>query len=122
METETRFVGAVDDIEIVDNQANSRYEARFDGAIAGVLVYEMHDGWVTFVHTEVEPAFEGKGIGSRLAKTGLDDARARGMLVTPLCPFVTAYVRRHPEYRDLIVGVRGPQRAKPEAGPDGRNP
>jgi predicted GNAT family acetyltransferase len=90
METEARFVGAVDGIEIVDDEGNSRYEARVDGGLAGILLYEMHDGWATFVHTEVQPAFEGKGIGSGLAKAGLDDARARGLLVTPACPFVLA--------------------------------
>jgi predicted GNAT family acetyltransferase len=116
VETEARVVDAGDGVEIVDNEARGRYEARLDGRLAGVLVYEIPEGWVTFVHTEVEPAFEGRGIGSRLAKAGLDDARARGLPVTPECPFVLSYVRGHPEYRDMIVGVRGPQPARSRPG------
>ena len=116
METEARVVDAGDGVEIVDSGSNSRYEARLDEGLAGFLVYEMHDGWVTFVHTEVDPSFEGRGIGSRLAKAGLDDARARGLPVTPECPFVLSYIRRHPEYRDMVVGVRGPRGNASTAG------
>ena len=97
------------DVEIVDNVADRRYEARLDGDAAGVLEYELHDGWIVLVHTEVQPAFEGRGIGSRLAKAALDDARTRGLAVTPQCDFVLSYVKRHREYRDLVVGTRGPR-------------
>lgn len=55
------------------------------------------------VHTDVDPAFEGRGLGSRLIGGALADIRARGLLFVPLCPFVAAYVRRHPEYADLVV-------------------
>ena len=60
-----------------------------------------------FVHTEVLPAFEGKGVGSRLATWALDDVRARGLKLTPQCPFIAAFIKRHPAYADLVVGVRG---------------
>jgi predicted GNAT family acetyltransferase len=50
------------------------------------------------VHTDVEPAYEGQGLGSVLAKGALDDLRERGVRAVPLCPFVWAYIRRHPEY------------------------
>ena len=104
-----------DDIETVDAAGESRYEARVDGTLAGVLEYQLHEGWIVLVHTEVQPAFEGRGIGSRLAKSALEDARARGLAVTPQCPFVLGYIKRHREYRDLIVGMRGPTR--PPASP-----
>jgi hypothetical protein len=56
------------------------------------------------VHTEVEEAVEGTGVGSQLVREALDDFRARGLGVVPVCPFVSAYLRRHPEYAD-VVGV-----------------
>src|SRR5689334_7262211 len=99
----------MEDVEVVDSPDARRYEARLDGELAGVLEYELRDGWIVLVHTEVQPAFEGRGIGSRLAKTALDDARQRRLAVTPKCPFVLDYVKRHREYRDLIVGSRGPR-------------
>jgi predicted GNAT family acetyltransferase len=108
--SEDRVTDQGDDIEIADAPEESRYEARVGADLAGILRYELHDSWIVLVHTEVQPAFEGRGIGSRLAKTALDDARRRGLAVTPQCPFVLSYVRRHREYRDLIVGMRGPNR------------
>ena len=108
MANDPRLVDRGEGIEIVDNAGERRYEARLDGELAGVLEYELHGGWIVLVHTEVQPAFEGRGIGSRLSKVALDDARARGLSVTPQCPFVLSYVKRHREYRDLIVGMRGP--------------
>ena len=55
------------------------------------------------LHTEVLPSFEGKGLGARLVAGALDDIRARGLRVVPFCPFVRAYIRRHPDYADLVV-------------------
>ena len=102
-----------DDIVIADAPGESRYEARVEGELAGILRYDLHDRWLVLVHTEVQPAFEGRGIGSRLAKWALDDARRRGLAVTPQCPFVLGYVKRHREYRDLIVGMGGPRGTMP---------
>ena len=109
----TRPVARLDDLEIVDNEAEHRYEARLDGAPAGLIDYIPRDGWIIFEHTEVAPEFEGRGVGSRLAKAALDDVRARGLLLNPQCPFVTSYIKRHREYRDLIVGKRGPRGTAP---------
>ncbi len=107
----SRLVARLDDLEVVDNAADQRFEARLDEKPAGLIDYLPQDGWIIFDHTEVFPEFEGRGVGSRLAKAALDDARARGLKVNPQCPFVTSYIKRHPEYRDLVVGKRGPRPA-----------
>jgi predicted GNAT family acetyltransferase len=62
----------------------------------------LEPGAVVLVHTEVSSSSEGHGLGSVLVAGALEDIRARGLRVVPLCPFVSAYIRRHPEYADLI--------------------
>jgi predicted GNAT family acetyltransferase len=91
--------------EVTDNRERSRYEVHVDGTLAGVIVYRAGSGSdvVTMVHTEIEPAFEGHGVGSTLAAGALDDVRTRGLKARPLCPFVAAYIERHPEYADLVA-------------------
>jgi uncharacterized protein len=80
-----------------------RYELWVDGTMAGRLEYRLMPGRIVLEHTEVEPEFDGRGFGSRLARTALDDARGAGLRVIPLCPFVRSWLKRHPEYEDLIV-------------------
>jgi predicted GNAT family acetyltransferase len=91
------------DIETHDNSAELRYEALADGRLVGEIRYRREPGAIVLVHTEVAPSAEGQHIGSTLAKTALDDIRARGLRVVPFCPFVAAYIRRHPEYADLVT-------------------
>jgi len=86
-----------------DNPELRRYEAIVDGKLAGSILYRELDDTLILVHTEVEEGFEGQGIGSRLIAATLDDIRARGLRMRPLCPFVKAYLERHPEYDDLIA-------------------
>ena len=86
-----------------DNPDKRRYEALVDGEVAGTIFYRELEDALALVHTEVEDAFEGQGIGSRLVAATLDDIRARGLQMQPMCPFVKAYVERHPEYQDLIA-------------------
>jgi predicted GNAT family acetyltransferase len=88
--------------EVRNNSAESRYELDVDGAVA-IAEYRLHDGRVTFTHTEVPDALEGRGIGSRLIKGALDDARAGGLKVVPACPFVKRYMDKHPETQDLLA-------------------
>jgi uncharacterized protein len=59
---------------------------------------------VVLIHTDIDPAFEGHGLGSRIVAGALDDIRARGLSVVPSCSFVRSYLRRHPEYADLVGG------------------
>jgi predicted GNAT family acetyltransferase len=92
-----------EEIAVTDDAEQRRYEARVGSTLAGFADYHVQPGLITFLHTEVDPAFEGQGVGSRLVADALDDARARGLKVLPICPFVRAYVRRHDEYRDLVA-------------------
>jgi uncharacterized protein len=89
-------------IEVRDNQDEERYEVSVDGRPAGFTMYRSRPGLIAFVHTEVDEAFEGHGVGSALVRFELDDARRRELAVLPFCPFVNAYIERHREYLDLV--------------------
>ncbi|MET0492333.1 MAG: NAD(+)/NADH kinase [Actinoplanes sp.] len=91
------------DATVVDSFEQSRYEILLGGELAGVLHYRRHGGRVELAHTEIDQAFEGRGLAGRLASAALDDARGRSTPVTATCPFVTSYLERHPEYQDLVV-------------------
>ena len=88
-------------IAVDDVPERSRYVIQVDGQAAGFAAYRLRGDRIVFTHTEVDPAFEGQGIGSALARAALDDVRRRGLAVVLVCPFLTAYVQRHPEYADL---------------------
>lgn len=87
----------------MDNEAAHRYEARTpDGQVAGILAYLPRDGYRVLVHTEVKQEYDGQGVGSGLVRQVLDGLRAGGETMVPQCPFVATYLRRHPEYQDLV--------------------
>ena len=86
-----------------DNKEASRYELAVDGDVA-IAVYQRRGDVIAFTHTEVPPQLEGHGVGSALIKGALDDVRARGLAIIPACEFVAAYLERHPEEQDLLVG------------------
>lgn len=91
-------------ITVVDNLDLERFEARLaDGAVVGSAYYEREPGVVIFTHTEVDPSMEGKGVGSQLAVGALSQVREAGDKIVPLCPFIRAYVNRHPEWQDLVL-------------------
>ena len=90
-----------DHLVIEDEPAEQRYEARLGDRVVGFMDYRRIGGRVVFFHTEVDPAFEGRGIGGRLAAGTLDDIRARALRITVKCPFLAAYLERHPGYDDL---------------------
>jgi uncharacterized protein len=86
---------------VVHNPEQSRFEIVEDGHTAE-LVYRLKPGKIALVHTGVPPELEGRGFAKELAVAGLEYARQQGLKVIPLCPFVASYVKRHPEYLDLI--------------------
>jgi predicted GNAT family acetyltransferase len=88
--------------EIRDNPDQRRYELFADGALAGFAAYRVRDGLTVITHSEVDPAYRGKGLGSVLAERTLDHLREHGARVVPACPFFAKYVAEHPEYEDLI--------------------
>jgi uncharacterized protein len=88
---------------VTNNEAGQRYEARVDGELVGAAYYDTADDLIVFTHTEVDDAFEGHGVGSTLARAALDDVRADGRRkVIARCPFIRAWIDRHPDYQDLI--------------------
>ncbi|HKE51572.1 MAG TPA: GNAT family N-acetyltransferase [Actinomycetes bacterium] len=87
---------------VVDNPERHRFELLLDDAVVGFVLYRLLPGRIVFIHTEIQPEFEGRGLGSRLASAVLDTARSRGLAVVPDCPFISAYIRDHPEYADLV--------------------
>jgi uncharacterized protein len=89
------------DVTVSDAPDRSRYEARLGDALAGFLEYTTTPQMLVVTHTEVDPAFEGRGVGSALARYALDDVRCRGLRVLAVCPFVLEWLRRHPKYADL---------------------
>ena len=92
------------DPDVTDAPERSRFEVHLDGALGGFAAYRDRDGVRTFTHTEIDDAFEGQGLGSALVRTALEQTRAAGLSVLPLCPFVRGYIAKHPEYLDLVPG------------------
>jgi len=88
-------------MDVIDNKEEQRYEAQVPGGLAFVQ-YLMKPGRIVLVHTEVPEESEGHGVGDALVRFVLDDARARELSVVPLCPFIAAWIERHPDYKDLV--------------------
>lgn len=95
--------------EVVDVPEQSRYELRVGRETVGVAAYRMRgDDRIVFLHTEVDDALEGRGLGSVLAAGALDDARRRRLAIVPLCPFISRYIEGHPEYAAAVASGYGP--------------
>lgn len=92
------------DREYVDAEPRQRYEALVKGELAGFIDYKAKGRRIALIHTEVLPAHQGRGIAEQLVRFALDDARRRGLGVIATCPYVRAYVERHPETHDIVVG------------------
>jgi predicted GNAT family acetyltransferase len=91
------------DVQVTDNPGESRYEAHVDGELAGFAAYDTGDDLIVFTHTEVFDAFEGKGVGSALARGALDAVRADGSRkVVPRCRFIRGWIEKHPDYQELV--------------------
>jgi uncharacterized protein len=99
----TRIVGIVTEAAVTDNAAEERYELASNGSLLGVIEYRDRPDARVLVHTEVDPEHEGEGLGSRLVEGALQDMRERNLELIPLCPFVRAYLRSHPDQADLVA-------------------
>jgi uncharacterized protein len=86
---------------VSNNEAESQFEWT-DGGEVAVLTYRLEPGSIVFVHTGVPEKLQDHGVAGELAAAGLEFARQKRWTVVPLCPFVAAYVKRHPEYLDLV--------------------
>jgi uncharacterized protein len=89
-------------VTVRDDAEESRFEAVDEsGVVAGFAAYRRYPDRIVFTHTVVDDAFEGRGVGSTLVRAALDAVRDEGLRVVPQCPFVRAYIERHPEYAAL---------------------
>ncbi len=88
--------------DVKNNAARKRYELTVGDATA-IVTYDLRDDHIVFQHTEVPESLSGQGIGSALARGALDDARANGLKVLPECTFIAGYLKRHPEYQDIVI-------------------
>ena len=92
---------------IVDLPEHSRYQLTYGGKRAGYATYRRTPGRVVFDHTVIDPAYGGKGLGSKLVKHILDDAVSRGERIVPECSFVAAFARKHHDYDSLVDWPEG---------------
>ncbi|WP_319459589.1 GNAT family N-acetyltransferase [Micromonospora sp. RTP1Z1] len=89
---------------VPDVPERARFEARDEsGAVAGVVTYQLTGTIIVYTHTEVDPAYEGKGVGSTLARAVMDDARSKRRTVVPVCPFLSGWLGKHPEYDNIVA-------------------
>ncbi|MEW5686298.1 MAG: GNAT family N-acetyltransferase [Pseudomonadota bacterium] len=89
------------DVQVINNTETSRFEVSLDGETA-FSEYRLVDHGIILPHTVVPESFEGKGVGSALAKTALGYAREHDLKVIPLCPFIAGYISKHPEWHDIV--------------------
>ncbi len=91
----------LEDLKVAHDEAHHRFEIRMDPYVAE-LTYSLQGDTIVFLHTGVPPTLEGNGVGSKLAKAGLEFARGQNLKVSTLCWFVDGYIARHPEYQNLL--------------------
>lgn len=90
-------------ISIVKNEKLNRFEIYFDGELAGFAEFEVSNQMISYPHTEIDPRFGGKGLGSQLIKEALDEALEQNLEVAPYCSFVSAYIKKNSEkYLHLV--------------------
>ena len=100
------MLGGMSDVETVHNAEAHRYEGWCDGELAGFAEYQLTDELVVFTHTEVEDRFEGRGVGSAIARFALEDVRDAGTRkVLPLCPFIKGWIQKHEDFVPLVYGA-----------------
>lgn len=87
---------------IVNNVEGNQFEWR-DGTDRAILTYRVRGDVIEYRHTDVPPALRNRGIAAELAAHAVEYARANGLMIFPLCPYVLAYLAKHPEYGDLVI-------------------
>ncbi|MEZ0069107.1 putative GNAT family acetyltransferase [Streptacidiphilus sp. MAP12-20] len=95
------------EVTVADVPEAQRFEARIEGDLVGFASYVRDDERVIYQHTVVGPAYEGLGIGGLLARAAIEDGIGRGIKVKATCPFIKAWLTRHPEYQDKLSGTPG---------------
>jgi predicted GNAT family acetyltransferase len=91
---------------VTDNATQSQFEVRVGGEPAGLVTYHRSGDLLSLLHTEVDDKFQGLGLAGTLARAALDSARERGLSVLPYCPYVASWIRKHPDYSDLVPPER----------------
>lgn len=98
------------DVDVTRDAERRRYAASAgDVTVAGFIDYQETRELVVLTHTEVDPAFTGRGVGSALARAALDDIRQRRLKALVICPFILGWLRHHPEYHDLLYNAPTPK-------------
>jgi predicted GNAT family acetyltransferase len=92
----------LDEVRVLENPGSARFEVTVGQQVAGYVQYRDRADERSFVHTVIDPAYEGHGLASRLISAALADARRRGAAVFPYCPFVRDYLLKHPQDLDLV--------------------
>lgn len=102
---------ATQQYDVIDNKEAQRFEIHLDGEVAfedyKMFTTEAGEPGIAYLHTDVPDSLGGRGVASALVKFILDDAAAKGLKVKPICPFVKAYIDKHPEYQDNSVFHNG---------------
>ena len=97
-----------ENVEVRQVAERHRFEIDVDAKRVGLSTYRDDGGVRTFIHTEINPDHEGRGLAGRLIRTALDETRGAGLLVVPQCPYVKTFIERHQEYADLVVDEATP--------------
>ena len=90
-------------VEVIHNKEKKQFEMQIGDQIA-MVKYILGSSEIIFTHTEVPEEFEGHGVASKIAKVAVEYAKAQGLRIRPLCPYISAYIKRHPEYQSITVG------------------
>ena len=90
-------------VAVTNNEERSRYELLIDGEVVGIADYSLSGEQVVIPHTEIDPRRRGQGLGAVLVQGALDDLRAGGRTVVPVCWYVAQYIDQHPEYQDMVA-------------------
>ncbi|MEV0249121.1 N-acetyltransferase [Nocardia sp. NPDC050712] len=104
VQKEQNMTESTPETTVVRNDEKNRYEVSYEGKLAGFAEYEQRGDETVFTHTEIDDAFSGKGLGKVLAKAAIEDTIALDRVIRPVCPFIKAYLDKHPEYDAKVVG------------------